>query len=720
LSEGRSAAGEDSHRRVRYVDLILGAWRPREAAFQLAAELGIELRSLHADDPERALMTIGSRAIDVAAEGDPTIMTAHDDAARVGSALPVGGTVAVFAPFQGLSLRVENEWFFLFLRRRGISIAVIGEDPVTTIGKSLFERRRGITAPVRTMRPETLQPEQRRLLRVFPGLLPRALAERLRINPESAGLIPYGPAHFLIPASYRDREPRAASREFDAMAAIERLDDGLYALCQSFCTSYFADPAALADLSRRMFQGGSADLGLSLAERARAVARKPEDTALADLRRQEVRLFERRFGEILEAPEASPQAPPALRGRLGRLKIMGAVMGRELRRVEEETMPLAARLKAGERLDADDLYLLALLAEARLANGDTAGAFLVANALEAWLARSLAPDQRIAYASAVCLHRVDRLRGDPDASRAALERAFATSLGARGLHEIIELNVLRALSEADAGSPDARFAWLRAALAWLALDPSEGLSRTAMLAVLGKEVVRAQLDIDVSETLGNALDAAWPSLPFLHRAKFPSIRGVAPREDGAMMLAGPGVGILWSEESGNAPVHARPRLRLIRLAFAALAEICPRFAEIESGTVIVDTNEGIDLPRTREEALTIALRRGAAELVFGHDDLTFDDTIRARFAADLRVALSPIVAKVEEAGGVLTAKFRRHLFDRPFTDSEARIIAPLRDGVHFPLSAMAELLGQTPGEAEPALRRLEADRVLRLDAVAGR
>src|ERR1700686_510238 len=118
------------------VDLSLGAWRAREAAFQLAAETGVELAPLFADDPDRGFVSLAVRSIDVAARGDPLVMTAFGDAARIGPALPGGGVIAVLAPGHGLPIRAENEWFFTFLRRHGLSVALIGDDVPSALGKS--------------------------------------------------------------------------------------------------------------------------------------------------------------------------------------------------------------------------------------------------------------------------------------------------------------------------------------------------------------------------------------------------------------------------------------------------------------------------------------------------------------------------------------------------------------------------------------------------------
>jgi hypothetical protein len=278
------------------------------------------------------------------------------------------------------------------------------------------------------------------------------------------------------------------------------------------------------------------------------------------------------------------------------------------------------------------------------------------------------------------------------------------------------MNLLEAAGERDPQSPTVRLAWLRAGLAWLAIEPSEGLSRTAMVAILGKEVPRWQLDIDVSDVMGTALDAAWPELATSSRQRFPNIRRADGRYAPTMMFAGEGAGVAWSPAGGSGVANTRARQRLIRLVLAGLAVAQPRFAEIESGTVLVDANLGIDIPRNRAEALSVALRSRAREFVFGADTITLDEDLRPRFAGDLTATIAPIVAALDEREDAAQAFFHRHLPPRPLSETDLKILAPLRDRKGFALSALAEHLGKSLADAEPEVRRLEADRVIRLDA----
>jgi len=700
LSESRSAP-DNALNRASLVDLTLGAWRAREAAFQLAAQWRVRLaasiddgtddRVREPSGPEPLLakrqgqrgdgagtarpdlLGLDSREIDVAARGDALVMAAFDDAARLAPALPGAGLVAVLAPRYGLPLRSENEWFFIFLRRHGLAIALVGADVPTALGKSPFERRRGLTPPEVPAATSALSPEQRRILRFFPGLLPKPLAERLQLDPQALGLVPAGDTHFLIPPSWRDRDPRTAARDLDAMSSVDTADDGLRALAEMFCTTYFAEAQTLVVLSRKAEQAGSIDIARELAERARLVVRQPDDVVIAETR----------------------------------------------------------RVEGSERLDADDLRLLADAAEARRATGDIGGAFTLAANIESALSRDPRHDRRIAFAAALTLAHIHRLRGDIRDYRAAVARAYATSRGGRTLHDVIEMNVWETLGDRDPQTPLVRLAWLRAGLAWLAIEPSEGLARSAMLAILSKEVPRWQLDIDISDAIGHALDAAWPELAGATRQRFPVIRALPAatlgsqspraREDAMprMMLAGEGAGVLWSPAGGSGVANARARQHLIRLVLAGLATLQPRVGTIDSGTLFVDSNLGIDIPRSRAEALTVALRHRAQDFVFAGDTITLDDDLRPRFAGDLTASIGPLVADIHDREDGSEITFHRQLPPRFLSPAEVRAIEPLRDRKGFVLSALAEHLGRSLAEAELLARGLEAARVIRLDAEPG-
>src|SRR5262249_38716453 len=154
---------------------------------------------------------------------------------------------------------------------------------------------------------------------------------------------------------------------------------------------------------------------------------------------------------------------------LRRLKTRGQIRSGDLVQAERPLAVLVSRLQNKERLETDDLQLIADAAEARLRAGDPGGAFVLAEGLEATLQQDPRHDRRLAFSAAMTLARIHRLRGDLRDYRLAVARAYATGRGALSLHEVLELNLLEAAGERDTQSPTVRLCWLRAGLAWLAI-----------------------------------------------------------------------------------------------------------------------------------------------------------------------------------------------------------------------------------------------------------
>ena len=700
--------------KVRYVDLTLGAWRPREAASQLAAGLGLTLLGA---EPASAFANPDTADIDIEAVGDPVLLRCHDDARRIAAALPTNAVVALLAPRYGLPLRYESEWFFLFLKRRGIAIALIGDEPTAAVtGRHVFERRRGVKEPVAGESAE-LSPAQRRVLRFFPGLLPRSLATELEITVGSAFLVPVGPNHFLIPPALRDSDPRAAARDFDAMADLEARDDGLKALVESFCTAHFADVTAIVALSERMGEGGAADLARDLAERARQVARAPEEMAVADIRRQETRLARGWFPEMRSMPPPSRQTSEAVRKRLDRLKLQAAVLAGEIRHPGREIAAIEEALAAGQPISVADMRLLDDLIVALAAAGETDRALGLVEPVRAALDRLPMADPRLVFKNAMSCARLYRQRQDAGLERAALDAAFATSAGIRSLAEVIEMNALMARLGGELTSPSSQHAWLRAALAWLAFEPPEALPVGAIRAVGGVGTMRSRLDLDISETLADRLMEAWPDLAPRKEGDYPTVRALTDGAKPKKLFGGPGASVLWFDSTGRPPVYVRPRVRLVRLVTAALSSLCPAFPGLDRGTVFVDQNAGLDIPATREEALSVALRARTEEAIFGGETVRLDALSRSRLLSGLVVRLSPAVSSVEGNDDNLALGFRRHRGKAALTGAEAEPVAPLRDGAHMLLGSLAVLLGETTVNAERLYRALEAQGIVRLDFV---
>jgi hypothetical protein len=718
VAEDDVAAGDDRSRHVHYVDLVLGAWRPREAAFQLAAGLDVALQPI--DGAGEAVAVVGAQTIDIEAAGAPLVNQAWDDASRIAETLPGGAVIVVLAPRFDLPMRAENEWFFLFLRRLGQAVVVIGkEPPMTATGRSPFERRRSVVEPEWEIRPDEISAERMRLLRFFPGLLPKAIAEDADVTGEAVSLIPAGPGHFLIPTGYRDTDPGLAPRDFDALEALEARDDGVKALAQTFCTSHFADAATLIDLALRFFRAGSTDLALGLIGRARTVARNPDAVARCELARQEIALFERRYSDVTAAPALSPRAPAPCVEKRRRLAEWADFASGNLSAAEDIVAPTLKHLRGTGGTDVDDIRRLELIARGRQASGDLDGALTLARSVAAALDHAGdAADQRLVFANAIGLARLHAARHDSAAETSEIERAFATALGGRNTGDILMMNVLLARADRGPVSEIASRRWLRAALVWLAHEPHEGLSRDAVAAVTGKaDMPPGEIDGEVSGALADGLERTWPAIASRRPGRPPNFRSSAslPRLSSRRMFGGPGAAVLWTAESMVAPPPTLPRARLVKLVIAALAEICPPFAKAEGGTVTVDTNLGVDVPASREEALSVALRTGIEEFTFGEEVKRLDSAERARLSGDLEVRLSPIVKDVADAVGTIAVTFKRYLPEVRLSGAEARVVAHLRNGGRNSLAGLPMVAGISMGESDAVLRRLEPIRVIRAD-----
>ena len=694
------------------VDLSLGAWRPREAARQLALALGIDLGPGLPPDPANSPITLERRGLDVGATGDPVAFLCLEDARRIASALPPTGTITILAPRFGRGIGTLNDWFFHFLRRTALQLSLVGPEPATVMARAAFERSEDSAAPPPGEAIEAFPDEQQRLLRFFPGLLPRRIVTHAGLDASAAAIVPLGTSHFLVPPAYRDTDPATAATTLDAMAVLEELDEGFTALAQTFCTAHFADSEALARLAADAFHSGETDLARELATRARVVARVPEAAETADLVRQEIRLHQQRHAEILASPEPSRRASERTRQRLARLRLRAAIARGERGAVPAGVEALIARLDAGTPTP-DELQLLCLHVATRLAANDTAD--LAALAGRVAKAVETAGDDRLLIEVLGLRTAIARRSGDLGAARRFLARQAAATAGSRSLAEIVTMNVQHARLEDDPASEAARAAWLRAAFAWLAFEPFEAFPTPAVESVLGTtSVPRGQLDQSISETITRALGQWGPGEKTAAEELLPAVHfrrsGIADPE---RMIGGPGVSLLWSRQMDWVPPSPF-RQQLLAAAWSMFRQLFPE-GEAREGTIVVDDNLGDDLPATREAALGAALRLGVPEVRFGTERIVLDATNRPRLATDLRIGLSPAVSGLSGPGEAPVVRFRRHFADLTVTGEEAVAVGALGEGGRMPLGTLSVLMGRPLAETERLMRVLEAKRVVRVE-----
>jgi hypothetical protein len=236
--------------------------------------------------------------------------------------------------------------------------------------------------------------------------------------------------------------------------------------------------------------------------------------------------------------------------------------------------------------------------------------------------------------------------------------------------------------------------------------------------VVGKtDIAPPEVDGEVSTALADGLERTWPAIASRRSGRPPNFRSfdALPRLVSRRMFAGAGAAILWTAESMVTPPPSLSRSRLVKLVVAALGEICPAFVKAEGGTVTVDTNLGIDVPATRSEALSVALRRDVEEVVLGEETLRLTSSERTLLAGDLEVRLSPIVQDVAEANDGVVVTFKRYLDKIRLSGAEARAAQHLKHGARSTLTAFPMVVGVPVEERDPLIRRLENARVVRAD-----
>jgi len=628
-------------------DLAMGAWSPRHAALEIAAQLG-----LHLPAPQGAAVdNIISAGVDREAQGDGTLLAAHADARAIVAALPQGAAIRVSRPRFGLPLRADNRALLRYLAGFGATLIFAGRGD----------------APDWDPLP--------RLLQIYPGLVPAGVIGAIGVEADHPALTRTIDGRYRIHPAARRSDPQGRPQLADLLARYEVADPRLAAYCQSLGSPLFIDAPALAALAQGA-AATSSDLALDLAERARQGARTPIDAATTELQLQGIRIFLHRFDAVARTEDPSIKLPDALRDELLALKGWGLVMTGD---------PAGANRCFGGRLETalandnpgpDDLYFLNIAALARLRNGDAAGARTLEERIEAALASVAEPDPQLAFVNAINLARLSRASGEIGQHRRYLARAFATSGTVRSLSEALQLNLLLA---GAADSPQAaEFAWLRAALLWLAAEPAEALGIRAARVALGPDPGHARrYDARISALLRARLAEHWTVAPLAlgeapHVVLDPAAAGLVPTS----AFATDGVALLWTPDRHPRMPRSTEAAELARAVFGILRSLFPGMPAAESGSWVIDGTCACDVRASPGDARASAWRYRLMQ-------------------TSARLSLGPAVRALETIEDVLMVRFKRHLEPLVLVGDAARVAARLYAG-----SVESESL--SPAEVEAA------------------
>jgi hypothetical protein len=141
--------------------------------------------------------------------------------------------------------------------------------------------------------------------------------------------------------------------------------------------------------------------------------------------------------------------------------------------------------------------------------------------------------------------------------------------------------------------------------------------------------------------------------------------------------------------------------RLCALLAAILGDRDGSGTLAESGTIVVDSGVGEELPANELELLDTAIRLGCRSTVFEGRRYKLPEELRRRLEAASVVELGKGVAGVEQSNGEAIVHFKRYLPSRRLTPFETTVV---------------EACGQPAGQCgDPALvRSLEEAHVVRL------
>lgn len=663
------------------LDLSRGAYGARAAASQLAAALGRALPGAETlydgADPETV-----ARGVDAEARGPLPVLIGARDAQALGPALPKGARIGVIVD-PDRPPEDADHWFLACLDRMGLACMRL---PLSA------------APPVEA---GTLGTAQRALLALYPGPLPRPLADAAGLDLADPDIFVPGHPGVIAPGLHGAHGVRVSQ-----LMRFQPADPVLQLLCQMHGPAHYADAADLTERAMALFHAGAEQLALRVLVRACAVARDPGAASGAQLSLQGLRIFTHRYAEAA-AHDAPADLPPMVAAQLATLRAWAEMFGPEPQAGLARIGAAMAQAAAADPPDTEDLFVLNIGALGQLRTGDDVAALATEKRIETALARVATIDHRAEFINAINLARLHRRSGDRQACRGQVDRAMATSEGLRSLGDILQMNLIRTWPGVSTG-PVAHHV-LRAALAWLALSPPEALAIRALRQVDPGIAPGPDMPRRVSEALAARVLAQWPDL-----APQPGLTvTVAPAQapDGSRVLATPAAALLIGAQDCvplAAPCPARDRL--LGLVRAALQRDCPALAGLGPVCLAVDDGLGRDIPQGRAGLLSLVRRHGIAAGLGPEGDLRWSAEDRAGLARAVRVALSGGVAGLEP-GDPLRVRFKRYRAPLDVTGPEARLLAALGPHPADP-ARLARQAGLTGSETRAALARLERARVL--------
>lgn len=615
------------------VDFSLGGWRPRQAATELAQQLGMSMpvRLESSDHPisdprdnSDWQAEIVGRGIDEEAAGRRTVRNAFADAHHIGNAIKVAGLsrIIILAARFALPMREEDLFFIHFLSRCFAETSVVR-----------------IEAP----------PSEPSLCGLFPALIPSELLVELPGNVDCSSLR----AGLSLADPFGRPDIKSTPKHLFGQLSGFCTDEWVQAYCAVHGHNLFANTPALVACGASAHAAGSADLATSLLARAYDCGKSPAERALALSRLQGARISRGDFSAAANAPPTGRAAPVVLTNYIDQMRAWGQTMSGRAKEACAVLEPLASELSAKSDPSVYDLYMLNIAALNRLRRGDIDGAEHLERLI---LARRTSgkSDPRLAYINWLNLSRLSRRRGDAMQARVEFRRAFAAFYGTYSAWEFLHLTILEAMA-AESLNEVAGEVWLRAALLWLCEPTPEAIPRRILGTLFGPhpatdtQAFHAIADFFISKIGSDIQDSEQSAAHFLRIDCGEKVDRVVASTLGCFAIL----------PQPHEKYHRVENVRQLRqIVSNALSQIVGCALPADSA-ICIDLSRGIGIELGVPATVRLALRH-ASSFVFANRQMhELTGPLRERLWQRARLEIAPAVTKIEDTGDEVVLVFSR-------------------------------------------------------------
>jgi hypothetical protein len=443
------------------IDLTYGSIRPQEAAHQLARQLNRDLSNEgHARDDKlfagMRFIETAEVGVDMESRGRVAIENAWNHALFL--APLVDAPVHIYPALFGCAFDDADAAFVTFLT-------------------DLLPEGMVATHPA----PNLLDQQEVKQGYFVPGLISTNQLQRLALCPDD--VIPLANGVCMVRPEYRVAPDRISAAEWNWSAVINTADPWIAAYAMLHADAEMTLPHHLNNLIEVAYANDYADLAMTYAAHLQQRAKNKAERALWTVRLQGMRIGKMRF-EQASREAISGDEPADLLGFLYLTSGWGHIMTGQAQEADVLFTKARAHMQ-GWTTRPEYLYVMNIsaLAQARLGHLDTAEQMELD--IERQLALQNGKARSMEYINAINLHRLYRMRHDPEKAEHHLRRAESANAGTRSWNDGIYLAHNWYRMAHSKGDDKAAFAHLVAcALMYAANEHPESLATRTVAGLL--------------------------------------------------------------------------------------------------------------------------------------------------------------------------------------------------------------------------------------------